>query len=316
MCSAHPLRRSAFTLIELLVVILIIAVLMGLLLPAVQKVRESAQKSSCSNNLRQLGLACQSYLQTVNCLPTGGFHNATPNPVASRFTTTLANAAPATGTEQNWSWSYQVLPHIDQQSLWLTPAGQDGVVLAAPVSAFTCPSRRLNTIVVNTSFAPANQRQFLIDYAGNNGLRANYLAGASNGIIVRKPFLAGDIVIKPSSIKNGVSNTIMLGEKYVPIPNYDTVEAIYNDFSGYYAFKNSNIRYGDAGPFQDSQAGTGTFLIPGGAQPIIPFGSAHPVSMNACFGDGSVRPIAYSNTIFPLICNRNNTTPVNLDDLR
>src|SRR5207249_11642933 len=108
---------------------------------------------------------------------------------------------------------------------------------------------------------------------------------------------------KPSTIKSGTSNVVLIGEKYVPIGNYDRGEAGYDDVSGYYGYLTSNARAGDNGPYQDAGP-TSSFA------PLVRFGSAHPISMNAVFADGSVRPISYSTTIFALVCDRTTAVPV------
>src|SRR5260370_139697 len=99
-------RRCGFTLIELLVVIAIIAILIGLLLPAVQKIREAANRMSCTNNLKQMGLALHNHESAMAYFPTAGAQSA------------AVDISAQTAGFETKGWAYQILPYIEQDNLY------------------------------------------------------------------------------------------------------------------------------------------------------------------------------------------------------
>src|SRR5688572_20380207 len=109
--------RHGFTLIEMLVVIAILLLLLALLLPALQRVRESANKVVCADNMRKIGKGIHLYLaNNGQYFPTGGGNNPYPR-------TLTRNGIPATKSDQDWGWMYQILPYLEQEALWKHRSG-------------------------------------------------------------------------------------------------------------------------------------------------------------------------------------------------
>jgi len=304
------LRRAAFTLIELLVVMAIIATLMGLLLPAVQKIREAAYRTECRNNLRQLALACAKSDSDFRYFPTGGV-------IYSKLSTlprvNAANNQPYTGKDQVWSWAYQVLPNMEQDNLWALGATFDAQVLASPFKSMTCPSRRAPTIYE----ASPTSRHFLIDYAGNGGYVDTSVnkTAANTGIFVETTYATTTgltpTTVSQGRIRNGSSNTMLIGEKSVSVPGNVGGIDDGDKISGYYGYGYHSIRYANSNPRQDG-------AVPVTAQDTnFYYGSAHPGGMNAAFCDGSVKTITYGIglDVFKAISDRNNTVPKDLSDI-
>lgn len=283
MKAAAPLR-SAFTLVELLVVIAIIAVLIGLLLPAVQSAREAARRNQCLNNLKQIGIASQNHHDTRGFFPDGGLDWFSAR--------ALLDGAPRTAPNQNWGVLYQILPFIEDTTTWENP--DDAAVRRTIVSAYFCPSRRSPTVI--------NGRA-LNDYVGNGGVESGTgfdWGGGRNGTIVRGgTAYTGVKQIGARQITDGLSRTLLFGEKRLDRRLTAARTPQCSDNEGFSAgWDWDTIRFGGNPPEIDKDTGVDAC--------DMLFGAAHPASGQFLFCDGSVRPVTYSvdRTVFQNASNR------------
>ena len=201
--------RGGFTLIELLVVIAIIAILIGLLLPAVQKVREAAARLKCQNNLKQIGLAIHSHHDATGYLPPG-YVDGNTNP----------NSTPDNDVGPGWGWASFLLPYLEQDNVYRqinfskpVGTGVNAAVSQLSLNVFQCPSDPYQQTfgVYDSSFSRTVATVAHGNYVGCVGAQECF-GSAAAGPADRGAFYRNSRV-NFSGVSDGLSNTIFAGER-------------------------------------------------------------------------------------------------------
>jgi len=310
--------RRGFTLIELLVVIAIIAILIGLLLPAVQKVREAAARMSCSNNMKQLGLALHGFHDANGKLPPSGANDVAP----------FGNGGNGWGS----SWKVYILPYIEQDNIfrqWVF-ANNSGYQNVSPnltlinrvtLKVYRCPSSPMPDFYASSN--NNGQIEMMTSYTGVAGSSIDPTATAMteccNGggnIASNGGVLYPGSTVKLTDISDGTSNTIMVGEQSdhlrdangIPIPGPYT--AITSQGPHGWTMGSANVspnltlnirsfntvttrwEIGRRGLGDSASNGTNN-----NTGTNIPFSSGHSGGAMMLFGDGSVRFLPTSTTL-------------------
>lgn len=291
--------RGGFTLVELLVVISIIALLMALLLPAVQSVRESARVNRCRNNAKQLALASVSHLEAQGFFPSGGWGYLWTGEADRGF-----------GATQVGGWAYSLLPYMEQQNLHQLGAGLSGTALqqansqrmSTPVPTFYCPSRRKpRALPASSAHTPTNATRPTLyaktDYAANGGdhrgaLPTNWapttpaavddLARCTGITTVHSEIRAGNVI-------DGLSMTLLVAEKYLNPDAYETGNDGADNGDTWQGKDWDTIRW----TWQSNNTAAPPTADRPGLAAIERFGGPHASGVTAAACDAAVRGIRY-----------------------
>ena len=269
-CIRRPYRSpTGFTLIEVLVVISIIGVLVALLLPAVEMARESARRTSCSNNLRQVGVASRLHLDSQQIFPTGGWG-----------ADWIGDPDAGYGPKQPGGWIYNILVYIEEGNLRELGKGQPAEakhtsaveLLKTPIAVFNCPSRRLPR-----AYPYMGPEQLENAIPPEKAAKSDY---AINRLL---SFQKSEVIAAEIQLQRGMSKTVLAGEKSLAYANYtDGVGA--GDKLSMYAGDCDDIARDVSGSPTPDKSGAGGF------------GGPHPGGCNLVYCDGSVRMIAFDDS--------------------
>jgi prepilin-type N-terminal cleavage/methylation domain-containing protein/prepilin-type processing-associated H-X9-DG protein len=286
---APPARSCGFTLIELLVVIAIIAILIALLVPAVQKVREAAARTQCSNNLKQIALACHGFHDAYKTLPRNGMPPSMP----------AGDPGCCGPTQPYWSFLARILPYIEQGTVYIQGVDTNQTIQNSPgvygtnIPAYFCPSDGAKGLGFRGNTANLETiNSSLSNYKGVNG-QCWTQGGTWNNPVVTPAncdglirgdgiFSRGDYqfrtTLRLTSITDGTSNTFMVGED---IPEYDA----------HVAWFYSNGALGTCAiPPNYNEGVAGWWDWPN----VYSFRSRHPGGLQFAFADGTVHFIQQS----------------------
>jgi prepilin-type N-terminal cleavage/methylation domain-containing protein/prepilin-type processing-associated H-X9-DG protein len=311
--------RKAFTLIELLVVIAIIGILIALLLPAVQKVREAAQRSQCLNNLKQIVVAAHNYHDAYQRFPSGlNVPIAEPptyQPSGCFYTNDVSVTAglvgPAPTYHQFISWCEALMPYYEQDNLFkqldltqdqfVNTNGRDSPG-ATPIKVLVCPSDRLDRQVFGYTNVDTGPSFFgMNSYCGNFGRRSFPVNNAAYPLQPDGVFFFNSSV-RITDIIDGSSNTFAFGERYHYDPLWTTSTGISSRggwaWSEYNSSQDVLLSAAFDGPAGNLQVGINfTMTTNNAAQQndrLCAFGSGHPGGANFAMADGSVRFVTQS----------------------
>ncbi len=320
------LSRRGFTLIELLVVIAIIGLLMALLLPAIQRVREASNRMRCANNLSQMAIAAHNYHNDYNLFPSAG--------VGWSSARTVTNGMPAQAPLQAWGFGYQLLPYLEYGNLFNLPPlatapSNEVTIIATPIPVYYCPSRRRPFVRSNIGIwgnhftwqesttgtvgplPSGGQNVAAMDYvlamaeprtgqmiaptdpsALTSTYQPPYGQWTATGLIVRSGYGFNTNIwcSLDGGVPDGTTNTIMFAEKFMR-PNEYTGWGQGDQADHTCGWDRITRRNGNFQPMQDYNIATWTAW---NSPPDGAFGSAHPGSFNAVMGDRSIRRIRYS----------------------